>query len=61
MFSFEVSGILGLIVLVLMLWAIISTIGSRASTGAKVVWVLVVLFFPLIGFIAWLIFGPKGK
>lgn len=61
MFSFEITGILGLIVLVLMLWAIVSTIGSRASTGAKVLWILAILFFPLLGFIAWLIFGPKSK
>lgn len=57
----EMGGILGLIVLALDIWAIISTIQSGASTGKKVIWVLVVIFLPVLGFILWLIFGPKGK
>lgn len=56
----EVTGIGGLIVLVLDLWAIISVVGSGASTGRKVIWVLVILFLPIIGFIAWLFFGPRS-
>jgi Phospholipase_D-nuclease N-terminal len=59
-FGFQVRGIGGFILLVLDLWAIVSVIGSRASTGKKVVWVLVILFLPLIGFIAWLILGPRA-
>jgi hypothetical protein len=45
---------------VLDLWAIISVIGSSASTGGKVLWVLVILFLPLLGFIAWLVLGPRS-
>jgi hypothetical protein len=55
----EVGGILGLIVLVLNIWAIVKTVQSGASTGAKVLWILVVLIFPVVGFLAWLLFGPK--
>lgn len=55
----EVGGVFGLILLVLDIYAIVKTIGSAASTGAKVVWVVVILIFPLLGFILWLIFGPK--
>lgn len=55
----EVGGIFGLIVLVLNIWAIVKTVQSGASTGAKVLWILVVLIFPLVGFLAWLLFGPK--
>lgn len=56
----EVTGIGGLILLALMIWAIISVIGSNATTGTKVLWVLLVLFLPLLGFLAWLLFGPKS-
>ncbi|MEM8569502.1 MAG: PLDc N-terminal domain-containing protein [Pseudomonadota bacterium] len=56
----QVTGIGGFILLVLAIWAIISVVGSRASTGGKVIWVLVILFLPLFGFIAWLIFGPRS-
>ncbi|EPX85053.1 PLDc N-terminal domain-containing protein [Salipiger mucosus] len=56
----EFAGIGGFIVLVLDIWAIVSIIGSAASTGAKVLWVLLVLVLPVLGFIIWLIAGPKS-
>jgi hypothetical protein len=56
----NVTSIGGLILLVLDLWAIISVVGSSEGTGKKVIWVLVILFLPLLGFIAWLIFGPRA-
>lgn len=55
----EFSGLLGLILLVCVIYGIVKTVQSPASTGAKVIWILVMLFLPLLGFIAWLIFGPK--
>ncbi|QHQ35032.1 PLDc N-terminal domain-containing protein [Algicella marina] len=54
------SGLGGLIILILDVWAIISIIGSGASTGSKVLWVLVVLILPILGFIAWLVAGPRS-
>lgn len=54
------AGIGGLIVLALDIWAIVSIIGSRSSTGAKVVWTLLVLILPLVGFIIWLLAGPRA-
>lgn len=56
----EYAGFGGLIVLALNLWAIISVISSSASTGAKVGWTLLVLVLPIIGFIIWLIAGPRA-
>lgn len=57
----EMGGLIGLIVLILDIWAIVSTIKSSASTGKKVVWTLVIIFLPVVGFLVWLIFGPKGS
>ncbi|MEM6941102.1 MAG: PLD nuclease N-terminal domain-containing protein [Pseudomonadota bacterium] len=57
----EVAGLGGLILLALNVWAIISIIGSTASTGGKVIWSLLILVLPLIGFIVWLIAGPKSQ
>lgn len=57
---FELSGFGGLLILALDLWAIISVIGSNASTGKKVIWTLLILFLPIIGFILWLIMGPRS-
>jgi succinate dehydrogenase/fumarate reductase cytochrome b subunit len=58
---FSVSGLGGLIILALDLWAIISVIGSRASTGAKVLWTLLILVLPVLGFVLWLLFGPRAR
>ncbi len=55
----EVGGIFGLIILVLDIWAIVNIIGSAASTGAKVLWVVVVLLLPILGLILWFFMGPK--
>ena len=56
----KIGGIGGLIILVLDVWALVSTIGSTASTGAKVLWCLLVLLLPLIGFLIWLVAGPRS-
>ncbi len=56
----EVSGLFGFILLVLNIWALVSIIGSAASTGAKVVWCLLVLILPLIGFVIWFFAGPRS-
>ena len=55
----EVGGLLGLIILVANIWAIINVIGSPATTGAKVLWVVLILLLPVIGLILWLIMGPR--
>ena len=56
----EVGGILGLIWLIIIIWAIVKVAKSSAGGLAKVLWILALLIFPLVGFLAWLIFGPKG-
>lgn len=56
----EVSGILGLLVLIADIYAIVKTLQSSAGTGAKVLWILLIIILPLLGFILWLLLGPKG-
>ncbi|MBU2962682.1 PLD nuclease N-terminal domain-containing protein [Citreicella sp. C3M06] len=57
----EFAGIGGFIVLVLDIWAIVSILGSSASTGSKVLWTLLVIVLPVLGFIIWLIAGPRSS
>lgn len=54
------EGLIGLVILALDIWAILKIIGSSASTGSKVVWILLILLLPVIGLIIWLIAGPRG-
>ena len=57
----EVTGIFGLLVLILDIWAIINTVSSSASLGSKPLWVLLILLLPVLGVIIWFFFGPRGK
>ncbi|HKK02455.1 MAG TPA: PLDc N-terminal domain-containing protein [Gammaproteobacteria bacterium] len=56
----EISGLLGLIILVLNVYAIVKTVQSPAGTGAKVAWIVVILLLPVLGLLLWLFLGPKG-
>jgi hypothetical protein len=56
----EVGGLFGLIILAIDIWAIVKTIESGASTGSKVIWILVILVLPILGLLLWLLFGPRG-
>jgi hypothetical protein len=56
----EISGIGGVILLILDIWAIVSVVGWGATTGKKVLWVVLILLLPLLGFILWLLFGPRS-
>ncbi|AHK79857.1 MULTISPECIES: PLD nuclease N-terminal domain-containing protein [Ectothiorhodospira] len=56
----EVGGLLGLVLLIAVIWAIVSTVQSRAGTGTKVLWIVLIVLLPLIGFILWLLLGPKA-
>jgi hypothetical protein len=49
-----------LLALVLPLWSVFNVAQSRASPLAKAVWIVVVLFLPYLGFLAWLLIGPRS-
>jgi hypothetical protein len=53
-------GFFGLIILILNIWAIIKIFNSSASAGAKAIWIAVILVLPVLGFLLWLLFGPKS-
>ncbi len=55
----EVGGLMGLVILVLDVYAIVKILGSGASTGSKVLWVVLILLLPLVGFLLWLMAGPS--
>ncbi len=57
----EVTGILGFIWLLIIIWAIVQVAQSRASSLAKLLWILLLLFIPLLGFILWLLMGPRAR
>jgi hypothetical protein len=57
----EVGGLLGLVLLILDVWALVQTLQSAAGTGTKVLWVVVILLLPLLGLLLWFLFGPRPR
>jgi Phospholipase_D-nuclease N-terminal len=58
--DFGIGGILGLVILILDVWAIVNIAQSGASTGHKVLWIVLVLLLPLLGLIIWALLGPRS-
>ena len=54
-------GLLGLIILVADIYAIVNIVSSSRSVLAKILWSLLVLVMPVIGFLVWLAAGPRGR
>ena len=54
-------GLLGLIVLIADVYAIYQVFTSSASGLSKILWIVGILVFPVVGFIVWLIAGPRGN
>ena len=56
------GGIFALIVLIADVWAIVNVFQSSADTGRKVIWTVLVILMPVLGFVLWYFLGPKtGK
>jgi len=53
-------GLLALIWLVIVVWAIIKTAQARVGVFVRFMWILVLILFPVGGFVFWLFLGPKG-
>jgi len=57
--GFDYAGIVGLIILALDLWAIVSIVQGRGPMNTKLLWIIIILILPVIGLILWLLVGQK--
>lgn len=57
----EIGGLLGLLILIADIWAIVHIVQSTASTGRKVLWIVLVVVFPIVGLIVWFLLGPRTR
>jgi len=53
------TGLFGVIFIILAIYAIVKVAQSAASPLTKTLWIALILFFPLGGFIIWLLLGPR--
>ncbi|RMH86322.1 PLDc_N domain-containing protein [Pseudomonas sp. AOB-7] len=59
--GYTLNGLIGLIILALDIWAIVNVVKSSAETGIKILWVLLIIFLPVLGLIIWALAGPRGN
>ncbi len=59
--NLETGGFWGLLLLIADIYAIVSVVGSSSTPGKKVAWILLILFLPLLGFVLWLLLGPRSR
>ena len=55
------TGLFGLVILLLDLFAGYNVLTSSVDTPKKIGWVLLIFILPVVGFLAWAFFGPRGK
>ena len=56
------NSLWGILVLIADIWAIVNILQSGADTTKKVIWTVVVLLLPVLGFVLWFFMGPReGK
>jgi hypothetical protein len=58
----DMEFILGIIVFFADIWAIVNILRAPGtSTLAKLLWILLILFLPVVGLIIWLVAGPRAS
>lgn len=53
------NSLWGILILVADVWAIVNILQSSADTGKKVLWTVLVILLPVLGFILWFFLGPR--
>ena len=54
----EVTGLLGVIILIADIYAVLRITQSAVSDGKKAIWIAVVIVLPVLGLIVWYLVGP---
>jgi len=49
------------LVLLLDIWALIAILQSGGTPVERLIWVIIILVLPLIGFLIWYLIGPGSK
>ena len=51
----------GVLVFLLDIWALISILQSGGTSVERLIWVIIILVLPLVGFLIWYLIGPGSK
>ncbi|HLD05723.1 MAG TPA: PLDc N-terminal domain-containing protein [Candidatus Nanoarchaeia archaeon] len=50
---------IGILWLILFIWALFNTLTSHRSLGGKVLWIIICLIFPVVGVLIYFFFGRR--
>lgn len=53
------GGLLGLVLLALVIWALVDIVQSGRPDGNKILWALIIILLPVIGLILYVLIGRK--
>ncbi|NDK10242.1 hypothetical protein GW846_05710 [Candidatus Gracilibacteria bacterium] len=56
----QYGGILGIIHIIIFIWALVQILGSSMPLVNKIIWLLVVGLLPIVGLIIYLLIGRKA-
>ena len=56
-----ISGLVGIVILALDIWAILNVVQGKGDNGKKVLWILLIVLLPVLGLVIWALAGPRGK
>jgi len=59
--GFDSTGIVGLIILALDIWAIVTIIQGGGPTDRKVLWIILILILPVVGLVRWLLLARRAR
>ncbi|MEO1090164.1 MAG: PLDc N-terminal domain-containing protein [Pseudomonadota bacterium] len=53
-------GLFGIVVLLTTIYALLHVFSSTSTIFAKSLWAVGILVFPIVGFLVWLVVGPRA-
>ena len=59
--EFHVTGDLGFLIFIADIWAILNIVQSRETSATKLLWIVLILFLPLLGLLIWWFAGPRER
>ncbi len=53
-------GLIGLLIFIADIWAILNIAQSSSENLKKAIWIVIIVFLPVLGLVLWFLFGPRG-
>jgi hypothetical protein len=55
----KITGVLGFLIFIADIWAILNIVQSKESSVTKLLWIVLILFLPVVGLAIWWFAGPR--